>query len=801
MGEQVYLVHLSGFNDTNFGRAVTVRASSAPYFNAANDYRARLEGMDILWQMEPGFEKVYNNEGVIRLVNNDAGLDEWVNLRFDYCVIRRGDSDLAYSTANFPKIFEGPVFDFQATMATLEVTVADRLYALNRPITSNELSAGVFDGTGLPGAVCRGWLTYHDAYGFSTGFSDDDIDTESFDLIDAEYPHELSINLHTSESEFNYLDAMDNALNGLPFALYVNRDGKIAAAKFQRAQASESNRTYYPIEQPEIERIYPVAEVSSQYLQNDDRGVEDAPVAELSAVKESYARQWRKLQTGIIYPAAGTDAGREDVVRDIVVSLLGIFNGVFDRLIIATRQPVSDLNLGDQVSVEFPRYGYNAPIQGIVTLIRESITGIHELELWTSPPLIQPTGAVVDLAKRPTPDVVTSVDSLTVQEGNLGGVGVRLNVRAAGGREISVRSNNTYISVQPPSLYFTPESWGREQLIVVSADNTVPNANRSGVISLSGDRVNQADISVTVSDPIPAVNPSIIVSRGTLSVTEGDSADLTVRLSANPGVSRTVNISRTNTDLTLSRDSITFNSSNWSAAVTVTVRALHDADSLPETGTVSLAGTGLDSATVSVTITDDDVVTPTVTRTTRTHCVYKRAASRPAAPSGGSGENAVPSGWAASAQTATTTQDVWKSCRTNRYENGTFVSADAWGTPSVHVARVSLPIARTAQFTFVAQSPSQTVGSSLYFVDMKLRFLLSAPQSVPISVAYNATTVGRRSGKSAGVLTIPAGAVSAEKVQGFAYSRYGTSVTTITLVSGRGYTVGSPATLTHSWSL
>ena len=801
MGDAVYLVELTGHDDTNFGNAITVRASSAPYFGGDYDYRARLDDLDILWQMEPGFERVYNNEGIIQLVNNDAGLDRWVNLRFSYCRIRRGDSSLSYSNSNFPLVFEGPVFDFQASMQTLSISVADRLYALNRPITSLELSPSIFSGDGLPGSVCRGWLSYNDASGFSTGLSASDIDKAVFDQIDEEYSHELSVNLHTNEVEFNFLEALDNSLNGLPYALFVNRSGKVSAAKFRRPQFDENNRVYYPIQQPEIERIYPVAEVSSQYLQNDDRGVEDAPVAELASVKASYPRQWRKLETGTIFPSAGTDAEREDALREIVTALFGVFNGVFDRVIFSTRQDVYDLNLGDQIAVEFPRYGYNAPVPGIVTLIRESITGIHELEIWTSPPLVKPTGAVTDLVRRPTPDVITSRDAITIQEGNLGGVGVRLNVRAAGGREVVVSSNNNYISVQPPSLYFSPESWGREQLIVISADNTVPSANRSGVVSLTGGGVNQSNITVSVSSPIPLANPDIVVSRSSLSVTEGNSVDFTVRLSSNPGISRTVNISRTNTDLDLSRSSITFNSSNWSTAVSVTVRALHDADSLPETGTISLSGSGLDGASVSVTITDDDVITPPVVRTTTTRCVYRRASSRPAAPTGASGENAVPSGWAASAQTATTTQDVWKSCRTNRYEDGAFVSADAWGTPSVHVARVSVPSVRMGRFNRVAEYPSQTVGSSLYYLDMKVVVLLSAAQTTPITVNYNSTTVGNRNGKSSLSMVVPAGATEAEKVHTFVVSRYGESVSTVTLVSGSGYTVGSTPTLSYTWSL
>ena len=792
MGDAVYLVELTGHDDTNFGNAITVRASSAPYFGGDYDYRARLDDLDILWQMEPGFERVYNNEGIIQLVNNDAGLDRWVNLRFSYCRIRRGDSSLSYSNSNFPLVFEGPVFDFQASMQTLSVSVADRLYALNRPITSLELSPSIFSGDGLPGSVCRGWLSYNDASGFSTGLSASDIDKAVFDQIDEEYSHELSVNLHTNEVEFNFLEALDNSLNGLPYALFVNRAGKVSAAKFRRPQADENNRVYYPIEQPEIERIYPVAEVSSQYLQNDDRGVEDAPVAELASVKSSYPRQWRKLETGTIYPSAGTDVEREDALRDIVTALLGVFNGVFDRVIFSTRQDVYDLNLGDQIAVEFPRYGYNDPVPGIVTLIRESITGIHELEVWTSPPLVQPTGAVTDLVRRPTPDVITSRDAITIQEGNLGGVGVRLNVRAAGGREVVVSSNNNYISVQPPSLYFTPESWGREQLIVISADNTVPSANRSGVVSLTGGGVNQTNIAVSVSSPVPISNPDIVVSRSSLSINEGDSANFTVRLSSNPGVSRTVNISRTNTDLTVSKSSITFNSSNWSQAVSVTARALHDADSLPETGTISLSGSGLDGASISVTITDDDVAPPPpVVHTTRTHCVYKLAASRPAAPTGGSGENAVPSGWAASAQTATGTQDVWKSCRTNRYEDGSFASADAWGTPSVHEARVSSSGVTISSLTL---SSTSSGGGRLVNYHFGARIERAAPrdESVTVNLHISNSAQGIGSSNRTHLMTRYVSGSTHHFVFTMDSSRKGVTVT-VTVRSGTGYSVGSPA--------
>ena len=781
MGDSVYLVHLTGFDDTNFGRPVTVRASSRSYFGSDFDYRARLEDMELLWQMEPGFERIYNNEGVIRLVNNDAGLDRWVNYRFDYCVIRRGDSSLSYSDANFPKVFEGPVFDFQATMTSVSVTVADRLQALNRPITSVELSSAVFDGSGLPGAVCRGWLLYNDASGFSTGFTSADVDRARFDAIDEAYPYDLSVSLHTQETEFNYLDALDNALNGLPFSLFVNRSGLVSVAEFRRPSSVDNATVYYPIAEPEIERIFPVAEVSSQYLQNDDRGVEDAPVAELGAVKSSYPRQWRKLQTGILYPSAGTDTEREDVVRNVVASLLGIFNGVFDRLIFSTRQPVSTLNLGDQVAVEFPRYGYNAPVPGIVTLIRESISGIHELELWTSPPLVQPTGSVIDVAKRPVPDIVTSVDSVAVEEGNVGGIGVRLNVRPSGGREVRVESNNEFISVQPPSLYFTPEAWGREQLVVVSADNSVPSASRSGVVSLTGSGVNEADVSISVgSGTTTSGEVSIIVSRTTMALVEGSSDTFSLRLSANPGQSRVVLLTRINDDILMAPAAITFNSSNWYEPVSVKVSALEDADSLPETGTIKtyLSGVGTFGPEVEVTISDNDSVSPpSVTRTTTTHCVYRRDSSRPDAPSGAAGEDEIPSRWLASAPYVTASGDVWRSCRVQRYEDGTFVSADAWGTPTKYAARNSVPVASVSSFT--SDTP---VGSSAV-----IRWT--------ISLSYAAPSGGVTVTHGFGSAFIAAGSRSGSGSRTVTVERRGSNFR-LTLHSGPGYTVGSPSSQT-----
>ena len=86
----------------------------------------------------------------------------------------------------------------------------------------------------------------------------------------------------------------------------------------------------------------------------------------------------------------------------------------------------------------------------------------------------------------------------------------------------------------------------------------------------------KAEIAVTVDDD---ETPTLMFDKSSLNVTEGAAAEYTVQLSHVPTENVTVNISgHANTDLSLDRTTLSFNSEDWNIPQTVTVTAGQDGD-------------------------------------------------------------------------------------------------------------------------------------------------------------------------------------------------------------------------------
>ena len=83
------------------------------------------------------------------------------------------------------------------------------------------------------------------------------------------------------------------------------------------------------------------------------------------------------------------------------------------------------------------------------------------------------------------------------------------------------------------------------------------------------DAVAVAGVSVSVADDDAGVS----VSASALSVAEGGSATYTVVLNAQPASDVVIAVSSDNMEVSVSPARLTFTTSNWSAAQTVTVRA------------------------------------------------------------------------------------------------------------------------------------------------------------------------------------------------------------------------------------
>ena len=126
----------------------------------------------------------------------------------------------------------------------------------------------------------------------------------------------------------------------------------------------------------------------------------------------------------------------------------------------------------------------------------------------------------------------------------------------------------------------------------------------------------QADIAMAMSDYANliggTVTPSVIASASAVSVREGASASVGVKLSVAPAANVTVTVAKVaggDVDLNATA-ALVFTPANYSVAQNVTISAAADVDQLNGRASFSLAAPGHTGVTVTATEVDDDVVVP-----------------------------------------------------------------------------------------------------------------------------------------------------------------------------------------------
>ena len=250
--------------------------------------------------------------------------------------------------------------------------------------------------------------------------------------------------------------------------------------------------------------------------------------------------------------------------------------------------------------------------------------------------LVTVAGVRVTVTENDTAGVTVSASTLTVAEGNSSTYTVVLDAQPASDVVITVSSDNSDVTADTDAatsgnqttLTFTSSNWDTAQTVTVSAAQDADAANDAAaiahaVVAASSanefDAVTIAGVAVTVTDDDTVTIGSVAVSETTLTVAEGASATYTVRLNTQPTSNVVISVTRTgSTDVTASPATLTFTTSNWSTAKTVTVRAAQDADAVNDAAAIAHAVVAAESADeydnvsiagVAVTVTDDDTVT------------------------------------------------------------------------------------------------------------------------------------------------------------------------------------------------
>ena len=213
------------------------------------------------------------------------------------------------------------------------------------------------------------------------------------------------------------------------------------------------------------------------------------------------------------------------------------------------------------------------------------------------------------------PGYVFSPQQLSVDEGDTATYTLRLATEPTGAVTVALSSSDSGAVTVPTSFVFTNRNWYQPRTVTVTAiqDNDTNDETVTVTHSSVGGGFGPLTGTVTVTVVDDVLPPALVFSPQQLSVGEGDTATYRLSLATQPTGAVTVAVSSGDSRGAVPV-SFVFTTSNWNQPRTVTVRGVEDEDTNDETVTVthnaSRGGYGSVSGTVTVTVTDDDVLPP-----------------------------------------------------------------------------------------------------------------------------------------------------------------------------------------------
>ena len=210
--------------------------------------------------------------------------------------------------------------------------------------------------------------------------------------------------------------------------------------------------------------------------------------------------------------------------------------------------------------------------------------------------------------------LVTSRSSVTVVEGSSTTYTVRLATQPTGIVTVGVSwlHGDAHLSVTPASLSFTTGNWNTTQTLTVRAaeDNDLADGSATFRHRASGGGYGGVTASVTATED-DNDTPQFLFSTTSVTVPEDDDATYTVRPRYAPSGTVSVSVavaSGGDADITVRPPSLTFTTSNWNTAQTVTVSARDDDDAVNGSRQITHTATEVEYAgiTASVTATEQD---------------------------------------------------------------------------------------------------------------------------------------------------------------------------------------------------
>ncbi len=198
--------------------------------------------------------------------------------------------------------------------------------------------------------------------------------------------------------------------------------------------------------------------------------------------------------------------------------------------------------------------------------------------------------------------------AVSVPEGSTAAFDVRLNRAPDTDKTVNVAraSGDTDLSlVSAASLTFTPANWNQWQTVTLQAAEDADTDDGAAVFECTGSGIDTVSVNATEADNDLAIE----VDQTSLTVGEGGSDSIQVRLNNAPQSTRTVNVARLSgdTDITVGVGSVLlFTPEDYDIWQTVFLEAAQDVDKNNGSATIRLSATDATDVDIVVTEAEDD---------------------------------------------------------------------------------------------------------------------------------------------------------------------------------------------------